>query len=160
MSYLHTGLRGLGLGDDSALPRYLGMQVDCSNPLVWGLFQYMCGEYSPAAWRQMRAFAAPPMPVPMPAVDAGTSKAMLPYRCSDGSYTTAATNCPEFLAAVTAAATKQHEAESSALSSWADEQVPVADDPGGLSMFAWIALAVGVLGLAAMTAGTPRRYGP
>ncbi len=160
MAYMLKGRRVRGLGDDSALPRYLGMQVDCSNPLVWGLFQWMCGQYSPEAWRQMRAFQGPPAPPAVHAVGAGTSRVPVPYRCSDGSFATAASNCPEFLAAVTDVATEQAADERAALQEWAGEQVPVSDDSGSLSTFAWVALGIGLVGVAAVTAGTPRRYGP
>lgn len=145
-----------GLGDDSALPKYFGMTVDCSNPLVWGLFTYLCGQYSPEAWREMRAFQAPPAPAGTPAVGAGTSTVPAPYACD------AAGNCPDYTAALTAAALQQSAASSENLQAWAAGQSPVTDQSGGtgLSTWAWVGLGlVGVLGLAALGGGSPRRYG-
>lgn len=96
--------RGMGIappGGSSFFGSIFG-GTDCSNSLSW-LFDAGCWGYSPSAWDQMSQFSQPPVPVPAPAVSAGLSTTPAPYQCASGSLVTAATNCPEYTAAIDAA---------------------------------------------------------
>ena len=101
-----TVRRGLGIappGGSSLIARNLGV-TDCSKTLGW-LLDAGCWGYSPSAWDQMSQFNQPPAPMPSPAVAGALSTTPAPYQCASGSLVTAATNCPEYSAAIDAALT-------------------------------------------------------
>jgi len=98
------GYSGLGSAGDilygSVIDTGFGTTVDCSK---WSsfLFNSGCWKYTFGSWGQMAALSPPPvLPMPPHAVGAGTSTVPAPYACQDGSLVTAATNCPEYSAAL------------------------------------------------------------
>ena len=144
--------RGFGQQSQTGLPSYsLIGTVDCSNPIVWPWF-YKCWQYTPDAWRQMRAFAeqGPGAPVPPPAVSAGESTIPAPYTQA------------EYQAAVDEALAQGQTETQAKQSAWAASFVPVSASPSTLggSWWVWIAVAgVAVFALVAVGGGSPRRYG-
>jgi hypothetical protein len=140
-----------------------GTTADCNVGWQWAL-NSGCWKYSPSAWSQMAQFAQPPSSViaPPPAVDAGTSTVPAPYKCSSGAMETAATNCPEYSAAVDASLAAGKALTDQAMLDWYAVQSPVLDSSASGStnwlLYAGIALA-GVFALSVVGGGSPRRYG-
>jgi hypothetical protein len=126
-------------------------------------------------------------PPPHPAVGAGLSPIPAPYPCSDGSLATAATNCPEYSAAIDASIADQQrswQAQNAATMAQTQanlDQINAANPPfcllgtatqaadgswacpsglPSIPTWAWFALA-GVAAFAMVSAGggSPRRYG-
>jgi hypothetical protein len=100
-----------------------GTKLDCGlfaggvfKPECWCLSApWLC---STADYQAAQAMANPDVvyapiqqPPPNPAVSAGISTVPAPYQCSDGSMATAATNCPDYLAALAASTAAQKAAQ-------------------------------------------------
>lgn len=151
-----------GMGSTADLPQSIfgGGPVDCTKNFTW-LVTPECWHYSTSAWEQVVAFQQPPSSVikPPPAVGAGTSTVPAPYACSDGSLTTAATNCPEYSSAVDASIAQGKALTDQALLDWYGQQAPVTD-PSSTNWLLYGALAaVGLVALVFVGGGSPRRYG-
>jgi hypothetical protein len=162
--YVSRKRRGLGIVGQpihgSVIDTGAGTTADCNVGWQWAL-NSGCWKYSPSAWSQMAQFQTPPVPVPPPAVSAGTSTVPAPYQCASGSMATAATNCPEYSAAVDASIAAGKDLTDAALLDWYGAQTPVLDPSGGSvnwMLYAGIALAA-VFALSVVGGGSPRRYG-
>lgn len=170
--------RGLGANMDA-------QTIWCSDAWKWPL-NPACWGYSPSAWAQMAQFRAQAPKAdsikPPPAVDAGTSTVPAPYQCAAGEMATAATNCPEYTAAVDAALAQGKQLTDQALLDWFKEQPIVPDakpmcfvgtpvmapdgswscdsSAGSSNWLLWGGLAVGaVFAISMLGGGGPRRYG-
>lgn len=141
-------LMGLGASKPSIIYAQIGGgATDCSVFSEY-VTNAQCWKYTPGAWDQMNQFGTPPSSVfkPPPAPDSALSTAPGgPYACSDGSMVTAATNCPEYSAALDAALAQGKILTNAALLDWYGTQAPV-DEPPTSPGVNW--LLYGGLGLA------------
>jgi hypothetical protein len=156
--------RGMGIVGQpihgSVIDTGAGTTADCSVGWQWAL-NSGCWKYSPSAWDQMKAFGERPASVikPPPAVDAGTSTVPAPYACSSGAMATAATNCPEYSAAVDAALKAGKDLTDQALLDWYASQ-PMVPDTGSPNWLLYAGIGLGVVfALGVVGGGSPRRYG-